>query len=517
MPLYKITNRSSSSKVVLPISPSLTLNPRETRELSVTAADMEASDAIAAMIKAGLITVTSSDDPDTPNVLESASLHTIDPIPSSTRDLYVDSEGGDDANTGLSWGSPVKTIQHAINLFFSATRGTPTWDIDDHRTVHVKYTAGMAAIVESVVKPAHAGAGALIIAAEEELVHSGLVSGAFSSIAGHEVRTQLALTGASLTANTLQDDAFVVLQDDSAIAVSDRPWEEFPIVDNGVSTLDVVALDPGVATGFYHGATLLLDVVRPQVVWQEPSVDAFVYTSTTLFSNQGGPALIRGFELTPGANNQAPTLISDTGTGWTSTSMNTIVHRCVIKEGWSHLCNGGSVGFAGVIGDAAAPVSAFSASQVSQYINVRMKFYLVQVRMAEHIYIGGFDGKAISLTNNSSGSVAADCLDGGTGASHGSRLVVSALNSTETGASPPLISSHGSYVYVSDGARLHGTTGNTDIGIAVKEHSTVEIGANPASATLAGTNGDVRVGDSVVRSYGAGSATNANLFSIYNE
>ena len=69
MARFRISNRSSSSSVVLPISPSLVLVKGETRTVDIPAAQMEV-ESIKALERAGLLSIVPMNDPTTDDGIE---------------------------------------------------------------------------------------------------------------------------------------------------------------------------------------------------------------------------------------------------------------------------------------------------------------------------------------------------------------------------------------------------------------------------------------------------------------
>lgn len=435
-------------------------------------------------------------------------------------DFWVDPVAGNDFTGNGTEDNPWKTIQHAINVIVGPI--PRYWELGEDKTIHVKYTEGMDPIREHIVKPAHAGEGALVIQAEAEIVHTGLTSGSFSAIAGYEVRHQLALTAAGLTPNTLQDDAFVKLQDESSVpSISDASFETFPIVDNGANSLDVVAVDPGVRTGFYHAPAALLDVTRAQVPWKGADTAAFLYANGCMFTNLGGPAYIKDFDIEAGDAQVKPQLCNDLGHGDVYTSPGTSFVRCNIHGFWNAAVGPGPIQFAACLFDYPTPGGILVVSSKNvDIVNCRMhtNYNAIQTRSVDNALFNGFDCNAtISFFNNTRGSIYADVRSGRVTVTTHSYAAIPALTVESAGGAGAIQSlNHGS-VYMQDGSRIHGSTGNNDVGLEIGDLSKAQVSTNPGSATLTGTNGNVKVGAKAAQNWGAGADYDATTFSIYTE
>jgi hypothetical protein len=397
MALYRITNRSRTSKVFLPVHPSIGLDPGEVRDLYIPVSVVDESETLKTMVNAGLISLVASNDPDTSDDIEvlpanaSRSLGTFsaiadaDEVPDSQkttgmlvyaeesqsfykleddgttwsrtltawdpslRAVYVNHDSGDNDAAGTV-GDPVATIKEAMNRLMPAHIGPQYWAIDDPRYIYVQESAST--IKEAIAKPLHHGPGPLVIQGAEEVLHT-VVNNGFSAISGFLVRQRLAFTGAALTPNTLQNNAFVKLQDPAGEGIpveNDEMYEDFPIVDNAAGTLDTTSILPGSASGFYWGTGQTCDVVAPLNTISAPDGTAFVFTPSCFVHNAGGPLIVRGFDIEPAANVSGEILAFDSGPGNHASGSSTSFHRCIIRGGqaegfYRHTAGGGSIGF----------------------------------------------------------------------------------------------------------------------------------------------------------------------------
>ena len=119
MPKYTITNRSNST-IVLPVSPSVKIGPHGQAVVVADAHDM-ASSTMVAMVNKGLVTVAIANDPDTPDVLEGATVGSSNAVNGNTAykgdaliNMYVELFGSDATGDG-SPAKPFATPQRALD------------------------------------------------------------------------------------------------------------------------------------------------------------------------------------------------------------------------------------------------------------------------------------------------------------------------------------------------------------------------------------------------------------------
>lgn len=454
------------------------------------------------------------------------------------RDVYVDPVNGNDDNDGLvatqiagTNEGPVQSIQLAV-LMFKLPLGR-TWARGADRTIHVKYTAGMATITEQITVPPHNGEGVLIIDAEENVLFSGLIeNGALSAVAGFECRSRLTFTTAPLTPAALARTAFVRSRSRGENVI-DACAEDLPIVANANNSVDVVVGEPGIFTAFNYQNGTVVDIVAPQVPWglsPEPAGSVLMLQRTLITNIGGSPLLVRGFICkADGISIFNSCFLKNTGKGVGIFGNNTALSRC-FSDGaggaqWGALTVG-DVLVTALISKNGSLFNVASFADLAVVLNVDFDGAGATVAMSS-VRAGVFVGVNTTCTINIldsdiSGGFSADARGFNIGFFGRSGAQVYALTISGVGGAIALLfgttqsgdQSGMCMATLIDGTRVSGSAGNTSVGCLVGIQSNLLLLAGVP--TLTGTAGDLRVGAAAPRAWGAGDQSDATLFARFD-
>ncbi len=527
MPLYEISNITNST-IHLPSPLSGKLGPRQHTQVDAPASHLETA-SMNRMVNKKLLAITSvGNSLSTPDNIETQVLRTVD---DTVRHLYVSSTSGLRSNSGLTPGSPLKTIQEAANLFL--TGPIQFWEVNDNRYIHVEDPQGTTH-TESVVILPHAGPGALVIKGQETTVEEGLVLAGtpFTAIPGFEIDQTCNLSGGALVPSTYSYGTYLVPQVSFADTEYDASYDMLPVKDNAASSLTVTCYDPGIWSAFSLSGGALVDLVKPNITWRAADSTAFAYTNAPTITNLGGALIVRGFNVKKAAvgGSFGSFLNSGAGPGDSSTGSLVAMQRLHFNDaGFSTVVEGDSCSMTCVSFDDAATTPRLSSCQsfIAQNVAINTSLVLIEGAGDASLY-----GISVDHTNAglggfrvSSGTpirhLAADIRASGAGncqlSLFGVDCSVYALSVEGAGPNPAVACNNGSSVAfdIATGAsRLVGTAGNTDVGVLVSDRSKCS-GNNLASISLTGSAGDLKIGALAPQTWVAGANSDAIEFARF--
>lgn len=467
------------------------------------------------------------------------------PADAGTRTLYVDPVNGSDDNDGTTQATALRTIQCAVLKYIPPMGGPPLWAYGDDRTISVVYTAGMGAIGEDVVIPPRRGLGALVIAADENVLFSDLIeNGDLSAVAGKHVQQTLTFTTSPLTAGALAHAAFV-RPPASVFAAASMPaleqvYDDLPIVGNTTGACTVVAAYPGVYSAINYSDGADLEIVAPQITWSGAPIERSTDFNSTapVITNFGSPLVVRGFILKTSDDEQQTKqrdLLCNVGASNTLYGTAVTFARCTIATGnggtaWNAVCRG-DAGLAGcIIGPSSVRALCSTSNLFVLNLDVEAsggdpQSFLVFEDSTGWIYglnVGITAGWSVFLT--SSHIYIDGDVDGGTVLiGNDSSLETSALSVINAGGSPAVQVGYttgkafgrASFLCY-DGTSLTGSTGNTGVGCQIGVLSVA--GVLSGTPTSSGTGGELKVGSASAATWASqsGGVTNAGLLARYN-
>lgn len=454
-----------------------------------------------------------------PEAEENSFSRVIPCVSDDVRQLYVDTVNGDDENGGESADDALATIQEAVLRFKSPFR-TPVWEEGEDRVITVIYTAGMPLIEESIVVPPHMGEGILRIQAQRNVIHQGLlVDGAFANTAGTaQTRVDFNFTGATLVASALAKGAFLTPQSfpNTSNTLSEI-YEFLPVIDNGVSSFEVVAVAAGTLSAFEWSDGVAFDVVAPQISWA-PSVNSepFFPIDTQLVLNMGGPIMIEDFDLQPAeisgfGRSSGHMMISNLSSGADINDAGTAqLVRCTL----THILSGG-IATGGLVAVNVIADTGGTLFQEGQGSIVNSIFTPVTIRgeivnFDLNVYGLLYDAGAVARTLDFVGCDAGEYIYADIQGTQlkvlNSKLKIDGLRIENAGNQPALLIDERSFVDFTDGADIEGSTGNTNFGCLVDRMSFLGVSANAGSIALTGSSGNLQVGSGAVASTWGGGA-----------
>lgn len=459
-----------------------------------------------------------------------------DVLPDPATDLWVDPVNGNDAALG-SQAAPLATIQKAVDRFFPPSTSPRQINRNTTLTVHVIYTSGMPALTERVHVPPRKGNGVLVIEGEEEILASVTYT-SFTSLASFEVRRVLNITG-SLSA-AYNDESFVKRVAHRA----DQTYEHgdsLPVVDG--ASRHVVAAEPGLYTAEGWAANEPLQHVRPRIVWNCAAESRGTPALGTqdpapMVVNGGGNLIIRGFEVRADNAGQQfydlPAFVKDlNGASPYQVFGRTQIVRCVFKPGATGVYFGtiasGAVALIGCIARCAGGLADVRGAS----INVRWR---VNSDVSSFVFVDDVVGALIGLDMSDDSTsplgalfvrrsrlegVYADFRKANVRAHGFTNIAFYALTVENApssgcvliGAPTNFSGNRHSEVNMVTGSRIRGTSGNGGPGVTVFSFGFL---ASPTGTpTLAGTSGQVKVGDLAVATWAAGSLTDPTVLARY--
>lgn len=440
---------------------------------------------------------------DTINALSGASQ--LSPFDAALREVYVNTATGNDDNDG-SVGSPLKTVQAAVDRFKPAWLGPQTWNLGDDRLIFVQ--AG-SSIEESITIPAHNGEGALIIRGEEQVLYSGLEEVGFSAIAGTSAQQTLSFVGTPLTPASLTFGAFVVPRTNLLDNIFEFQWDNLPITNGGNtnSAVPVIASDPGVYTAFSHVPGAIVDIVEPQINWNPGEYATGAFYEDACIRNQGGALVVQGFFWYDAANPfRTFTVIINNGSSSKQNTGSTVcVSRCSTLTPLITLCsNSQGVSFSG---------NVFSTSSAS-FSSIELVNNFFKGLVFRSCFTGSFGSFSQGVMNFNTNSYAywtgADC-SGGVYVFSNTRL--SLESATIINAIGPLAAleiAQNSFVELLGFPYVDGSSGNLNVGARIGTLSAIS-----GDSTLTGTGGELQVGALAPQLWAAGPTTDPTKLARY--
>ena len=439
------------------------------------------------------------------------------------RTLYVDPVAGSDDNGGTSSDDALKTIEAAVLGFLPPGLGPPVWARGDDRTIHVVYTAGMSPIEEQVVLPPHAGAGILRILAEEEVLFSGVtLAGTFAAVDGKETQQTLTFNESLFTLHALSHTAFLRISNREGLSLLGAALDDFPIVDNAVDSVDIVAADPGIFCGFDIADGVAFDVVRPQITMSTPSnADAALVASyDACFTNLGGPCMISGFEF-KAASDAAGTFhtklaLVNHGAGadvfW---GPSVFLHRSTFVVGdagetWKAPTAGPSTLISCILGPDSIDNLLYEASEFYLYnidADAPNPLTVLSLFSCQDCLVSGLNVKEsvgfkqdvfVTYLTMDVDAAGATNSSGRVLVYNGSQIEVYGLTVVNAGSIPAIaLGSHGGYhaaaIGLQDGSRVSGSSGNTGVGVKTGVLTSMHMYGSTLP-TLSGDDGDIQLG-----------------------
>lgn len=300
-----------------------------------------------------------------------------EPLDPAVRQLYVDPVNGADDNDGLTTGTAFLTIQAAVDAFYRTEDGSiPTFVRGDFRRITVLANGVPTTIdIDTVTIPPHHGSGHLVIEGEVEVLHTDTLAAGRAKVAGNVHRFTQPLTTGGLTANALDQVAFIRPAVQQQVNEVHEANNVLPIIENSVGSVDIIAdnsnwLSDEVSPDYVDG--LAVEIVRP-LVSLRPVEASVSYTEdgelpSAFFVNNGGPLLIKNLATTQAPTAQSKLFLANNYSLQTSIRRTTIVSGIILGTLGHALASGQAVAAFGVISLGLVTTNSLRNAAVSNVI-----------------------------------------------------------------------------------------------------------------------------------------------------